>query len=162
MKGYQFDPDKIYHSYNVSNSMDMVRRRKLSWAEIGFAIYIRAKSKRFGNPFYLTDDSITQETGLSAKTFRKLRERLQVKGVISYDSFHGRGKSTIYTCVDNFMISTEKPTHSGIKPTHLGNKTYPNGRFSNDHKNKNKKEDKNNDYSIRENRSLEPYLQTRR
>jgi hypothetical protein len=157
MNRYQFPQEKIYHSYNVENSMDMVRRRKLTWAEIGFAIYLRAKSKRFGNPFFLSDKHITQETSLSAKTFHKLRDRLQVKGVIKFDSFHGRGLCTRYTALDTFMTSTEKPTHLGEKPTRLGNKTCPNGVVLPIINKDSNKQDKK-DFSIRDTAPLKAYL----
>lgn len=148
---YRFPQEKIYHSYNVENSMDMVRRRKLSWAEIGFAIYLRAKSKRFGNPFFLSDKYITKETALTTKTFHRLRDKLQLKGVIKYDSYHGRGLCTQYTALDTFMTSTEKPTHLGNKPTHLGNKTHPNGVVLPIRRQDSNKQDNNKDYSIKTN-----------
>jgi len=147
----RFPQGKIYHSYNVENSMDMVRRRRLSWAEIGFAIYLRAKSKRFGNPFYLSDTHITKEAALTAKTFHRLRDKLQIKGVIKYDSFHGRGKCTMYECIDSFMTSTEKPSQMEIKPSRLGNKTLPNGKVYYESSNKDSnKQDMKKVFSINE------------
>ncbi|MBM4240589.1 MAG: hypothetical protein FJ150_02790 [Euryarchaeota archaeon] len=126
LKNYQFLKNEDFY--------EIIRRRKLKLDEVGFAIYLRGKYCYKGkNPFPLSDNYIQEELGVSLKVLSKLKKRLQLKGVIKYDTFHGRGKATFYTMLDTIMTpSREKPSqmdrfYDNRKPPQMENKTLPNG-----------------------------------
>jgi hypothetical protein len=83
---------------------DMMKRRKMGWCELGFAIYLRGKALRFGNPFFVSNNGIILETGTSEFILRRLRDLLQVKGVIKYDIGNGKRHPTTYYMLDSVMI----------------------------------------------------------
>ena len=80
---------------------EICRRRKLKLDELALAIYLRGKSLRFGNPFYLTHRTIYKELNTSRKIIDKIKDRLQLKGVIKYNPGVGR-LYTEYHILDTF------------------------------------------------------------
>ena len=121
---YQKLPEDFY---------EIIRRRKLKADEALFAIYLRGKYCRFGNPFYSTDKVICYELNFSYKVLSKIRKRLQIKGVIKYDSFHGRGRATIYTMLDTYMTPVKQQGSKILSsqnniPPQTGKYTSPNGK----------------------------------
>ena len=83
---------------------NMMRRCHLKLNEAFFAIYLRGKYCYFNKPvFPLSDKYICNEINIDRDQLRKLRERLQDKRIIEYDTFRGRGKVTIYKMLDVVM-----------------------------------------------------------
>lgn len=131
MRRYQRLPEDFY---------EIIRRRKLRVDQVGFAIYLRGKSCRFGNPFKLSNSIICYELNITEKVLRRLRDTLQTKGILKYDSGIGK-KYTIYSMIDSLMIQsrgTQTGTSEVSKRAPLG---YPNGHLS-IYKNIDKKVDK--------------------
>lgn len=130
---------------------EIIRRRRLKLDEVGLAIYLRGKYCYKGiNPFPLSNPYICNELGITKKVLTKLRRKLQLKGVIKFDSYEGRGHITLYTMLDTIMMPDRKdrkdrkdredrkgsqidPFLSGRKGsqmgTFMGNKRVPNGHF---------------------------------
>ena len=93
------------HPYHVikEDIYEMGRRRKMKLDELMFAVYLRGKGCRFGNPFKLSNATLVQELGQSEWIIRKLRATLQLKGIIKYNE--GTGKRwTEYSMLDTVMI----------------------------------------------------------
>ena len=84
---------------------EITKRRELKMDEFGLAVYLRGKAKRYGNPFKLKNNTITGELNQSEWIIRKIRARLQIKGLIKYNI--GIGKAwTEYTMLDSLMLPT--------------------------------------------------------
>jgi hypothetical protein len=103
----------------------MLQRRNMKLDELALAIYLRGKSGRFGNPYPQADKYTCKELNISKKILRKLRRKLQEKGVIKYDTSLGRGKATVYTMLDTIMAEPAlnreiKGAQSRIKGTQKG------------------------------------------
>ena len=81
---------------------EMIGRRKLNMGDFGMCIYLRGKARRYGNPFKLSNTTMMKELHQSEYQLRKLRQRLQVKGLIKYDTGTGKGWTT-YTMLDSVM-----------------------------------------------------------
>jgi len=89
---------------------EMARRRKMRLDELMLAVYLRGKAKRYGNPFKLSNGTITHELAQSEWIIRKVRARLQTKGLIKYNV--GTGKLwTEYHMLDTVMLPN-KVMHS--------------------------------------------------
>ena len=72
-------------------------------ADMMLAVYLRGRSCQFGNPFKLSNKVICYDLNISEQVLRRIRKRLQVKGVISFDA--GEGKAfTTYQMLDTLMI----------------------------------------------------------
>ena len=81
----------------------MARRRQMKLDELMFAVYLRGKSCRYGNPFRLANTTIYNDLATTRKITDKLKARLQLKGVIKYNSGLGT-KWTEYTMLDSVMV----------------------------------------------------------
>lgn len=88
---------------------DMMKRRKIGWCELGFAIYLRGKALRFGNPFFMSNSDVCIETGTTDKIIRPLRNSLQVKGIIKFDLGNGKRHPTTYYMLDSVMTPQRVP-----------------------------------------------------
>ncbi len=83
---------------------EMIRQREMTFAEFGLAIYLRGKACRFGNPFFLSNETIFNELRTTKRIFLPLRKKLRIKGVIKYNVGCGIGKITQYSMMDSVMI----------------------------------------------------------
>ncbi len=82
---------------------EITRRRKMKLGDMMIAVYLRGRSCQYGNPFKLSNKIICYDLNISEKTLRRIRLRLQTKGVISFDA--GIGKNyTRYEMLDTVMI----------------------------------------------------------
>lgn len=106
--GYIDNPKKSGHKnpYQVikEDLYEMVRRRKMTLQELALAIYLRGKSCRFGNPFKLNNSTIYKELATTKRIVTPLKEKLQLKGVIKFNSGNGTGNWTEYTMIDSMMV----------------------------------------------------------
>ena len=85
------------------NIYEMARLRKMRLDELMFAVYLRGKSCRYGNPFKLNNSAIYYELATTREIVDKIKARLQLKGVIKYAA--GTGKAwTEYTMIDSVLI----------------------------------------------------------
>jgi len=82
---------------------EIIKCREMKLDEVAFAVYLRGKSCRFGNPFTCYDDFILKELNTTYKIISKIRKRLQTKGVIKFNSC-GRHKPVLYTMLDTYMV----------------------------------------------------------
>ncbi len=98
---------------------DIIKRRKLTFAEWGFAIYLRGKSCRYTNPFKLADNTIYDELGTTRRIIDPLKRKLQLKGIIKYNSGKGAGNWTEYTMIDSTMIHKRDKKLSTGYPQHV-------------------------------------------
>ena len=105
MQSYQVIKEDIY---------EICKRRKLKLDELALSIYLRGKALRFGNPFYLTNKTICSELNITLKILRKVKSRLQTKGIIEYDNGQGNRHWTKYVMLDTvIMKGAQKVTFKG-------------------------------------------------
>lgn len=105
---------------------EIARRRDLKLAELALAIYLRGKYCRFGNSFYQSDEFTCHELNITPKVLTKVRARLQIKGLIKFNSGNGRGNATVYTILEQLIAQpdAEKVSQMGGKVAQMGNLSF--------------------------------------
>ena len=100
---------------------EITRRRDLKLEELALFIYLRSKYCHFGkrNPFYHSDARTCFELNITPKTLSKVRKRVQLKGLIKFDSGCGRGKATLY-CILDQLHAMEKVSQLVKKVSQTG------------------------------------------
>ena len=100
---------------------EITRRRELKLDELALFIYLRSKYCHFGkrNPFYHSDTRTCYELSITPKVLSKVRKRVQLKGLIKFDSGCGRGKATLYYILDQ-LHAPEKASQMVKKVSRTG------------------------------------------
>jgi hypothetical protein len=103
-KQYRFPEEKHYLKIHEIGLYRMIKRRKMKLDETMLATYLRGKFVRFNkNPFELADKVIKDELNISRDTLRRIRENLQIKGLIEYEPGDGHKRKTLYFMLDTYM-----------------------------------------------------------
>ncbi len=102
---------------------ELIRRRKLGLDECALAIYLRGKACQYSNPFRLANKTIYHELGTTRRIIDPLKHKLQIKGVIKYNSGLGTGNWTIYTMLDSVMVHKRDKKLSTGYPQRVPNGT---------------------------------------
>ena len=100
---------------------EITRRRDLKLDELALFIYLRSKYCHFGkrNPFYHSDARTCFELNITPKVLSKVRKRVQLKGLIKFDSGCGRGRATLY-CILDQLHATERVSQLVKKVSQTG------------------------------------------
>jgi len=111
MKGYQFLENDFF---------SLCKTRKIGATPMLLYIYLRGLYCRFQKPnFFASDKTIREDLSISQSTLARVREFLQTRGVIKYQSGKGANLTT-YTMLGTVLLPVVKMTTGYHHAKHTG------------------------------------------